>query len=773
MGDPRASNLPDDARQLTQFLRWLVPSAFGFAIFTGIGGPLYGDAASIRTSFILVATGLLFLIARSLVQTGRTRPAIVLTVAAILGAAPVCAINQPINPATSIVPLLAVGVAMSLLSGRRLAVFMTAAWLTTLATSIVLSIAPAPTRLPSWYTALGTIIATVIAVGLFLLLSWQASQRQRSALERAEAAVAARAAAEDRHRTLVEQLPGVVYVAENGSGGAWHYVSPQVERILGFPAADWVADPDLWARQLHPADRERVLADETTEADTPDGVGTAYEYRMVARDGREVWIRDEEVVISRHPDGRPHLVQGVLLDITDRRRLEEELAHRAAHDPLTRLANRTAFRERLIAAVQRPQAVGRVGILYIDIDDFKVINDTLGHAAGDELLIAMSRRLETTVRGGDLAARAGGDEFTVLMESIADEADVTRIADRVATRLAEPLVIHGREMRVRVSIGIAVLEELSTGPDELMAQADAALYEAKARGKARHQRFHTELAQRAWRRLEIEAELRTALERQEFVLHFQPVVEVDTGVVEGVEALVRWDHPGRGLVPPGEFIPIAEQSGLIVPLGRWILDEACRQVSLFVPRRGQRPLSLSVNLSPRQFTDPGVVDTVADALRRSELPAQRLRLEITESVLLLDDDQTATTIDGLQALGVDLVVDDFGTGYSALSYLKRLPVSGLKIDRSFVAGLGSDVQDAAIVSAATAFARALGLRVTGEGVETTEQLDALRALGCELAQGYLFARPMPAADLAKLLARTRRVVPVPRKRRQPRLLAVG
>ncbi|HEY7735505.1 MAG TPA: EAL domain-containing protein [Candidatus Limnocylindrales bacterium] len=773
MAGPRSVMHPDNAKQLTQFLRWLVPSAFGFAIFTGVGGPLYGDVASIRTSFILVAAGLMFLVARALVQSGRTRQGLMLTVATILGAGPICAINQPINFAISLVPLLAVGVSMSLLSGRRLAVFMVAAWLTTLATSVALAIAPAATRLPSWYTGAGTALATVTAVGLYLLLSWQASERQRSALERAEAAMTARVAAEDRHRTLVEQLPGVVYVAEHGSGGAWHYVSPQIERILGFPAGDWLADRHLWARQVHEADRERIVADEDAGTSAPDGVGTAYEYRMLARDGREVWIRDEEVVISRHPDGRPHLVQGVLLDITDRRRLEEELAHRAAHDPLTRLANRTVFRERLIAAVQSPDAVGRVGILYIDIDDFKLINDTLGHAAGDELLIAVSRRLETAVRGDDLAARAGGDEFTVLMESMVDEADVTRIADRVAARLAEPVVIHDREMRIGVSIGIAVLEDVSTGPDELMAQADAALYEAKARGKARHQRFHTELADRAWRRLEIEAELRTALEREEFVLHFQPVVEVDSGIVEGVEALVRWQHPVRGLVPPGEFIPIAEQSGLIVPLGRWILDESCRQVSQLETRRGRRPVSLSVNLSARQFTDPGVLEAVAEALRRSDLPANRLRLEITESVLLLDDDQTAKTIEGLQALGVDLVVDDFGTGYSALSYLKRLPVSGLKIDRSFVAGLGTDVQDAAIVSAAMAFARALGLRVTGEGVETAEQLDALRTLGCELAQGYLFARPIPAEELALFLSRRRRVIRRPRPPRQPRLLAVS
>jgi len=742
--------LTDDDARLAQFLRWLIPVAFVFSFVALAGGWGFGDAAGIRTGLLILACAFGFVVAREILFSGRRTAAVGITVGAILAANVLATLNQPLYYSTTVIPLLAVGVAGSMLEGRRLVALLLIAWLTTAVSAIALALMPKTTVLPDWLVTGFATTAIIAVIGLHLLLLWHAGERHRKALEQVRLAAEAEAATELRHRALVEHLPGIVYVAELGAHGAWHFVSPQIERILGFPADAWIADPGLWARQLHPADRDHVVALEEGDV-VRDDHARAKEYRMISRTGDEVWIREEEVVVGRDEAGRPKLVQGVIIDITERKRLEEELAHRAAHDPLTSLPNRTVFRERLVAALARPGAVSGVAVLFIDVDDFKLINDTMGHAAGDELLIAVARRLELAIRQGDVAARAGGDEFTILVDGLAHEDDATRLADRIAGLLARPVAVQGREMTIAVSIGIAVFEDPASGPDELLAQADAALYEAKARGKARHQRFRAELSERAWRRLELEAELRTAIDRGEFVLHFQPIVGLASGALEGLEALVRWQHPVRELIGPGEFIGICEQSGLIVPLGRWILDEALRSIRALDRRPATRGLPMSVNLSPRQVTDPGFVENVRDSLRRHKVSPSRLKLEITESVLLLDDEETAVTIEGIQALGVELVVDDFGTGYSSLSYLKRLPVAGLKIDRSFVAGLGHDAQDAAIVSAATAFARALGLSVTGEGIETPEQLAELRRLGCELGQGYLFARPMPLDELARLV----------------------
>jgi diguanylate cyclase (GGDEF)-like protein/PAS domain S-box-containing protein len=475
----------------------------------------------------------------------------------------------------------------------------------------------------------------------------------------------------------------------------------------------------------------------------------------------------------------------VVNDITERKALEEQIAHQAFHDPLTALPNRLLFMDRLAQALAH--AAGRggsVAVLFLDLDDFKVINDSLGHKCGDMLLCEVGKRIEACVRPGDTVARLGGDEFTVLLEGTRSPDDAIGVSERIASALVEPIQIDGHELFVTTSIGIALNTPHSSEPDELLRDADVAMYEAKKSGKSRHAVFDFKMNARAWKRLELESELRRALERGEFDVHYQPVINLNTGRIEEVEALVRWFHPKRGPISPADFIPVAEETGLIIPIGEWVLMEACKQVyewhkagdgyrvSGARSADGHRPrtpdprhpasdtrypspdthkIGLSVNLSVRQFKQPDLVERISAVLHASGLDPDYLKLEITESVALDDTEATITTLDALHRLGIKLAIDDFGTGYSALSYLKKYPVDTLKIDRSFIANLGEDLEDTAIVRALTAFAQTLNLSVTAEGIETPEQLQHLRDLGCDTGQGYLFSRPLPFSELEGIL----------------------
>ncbi len=559
--------------------------------------------------------------------------------------------------------------------------------------------------------------------------------------------------AEERYRTLVERLPAIVYVAEAGAAGRWQYVSPQIETILGFTVEEWLADRGLWARQLHPEDRDSVVADDEATLARPPGQTIVSEYRILTKRGETVWLRDEMVAIPV-PDGRPTQVRGVMVDITERKGLEQRLTQHAFYDTLTGLPNRVLFMERLEHALAR-QGRARAGLLalmFLDVDDFKVINDTLGHAAGDEVLAAIGERLAGVARRIDTPARFGGDEFTLLLEDLDGQGDVVAIAERLAERFVEPFRVGEHELTLTASLGIAIAADSRTSAEELVRHADIAMYRAKENGKSRYEIYHERLSVAAWKRLELEGELRRAIDRDELRVYFQPIVELATGRVSGVEALVRWDHPERGLLPPSEFIPFAEANGLIVPIDRFVLTESCRQLVAWDADLGDR-LTVSVNLSAREFRAPGIVETISDVLATTGLDAARLKVEITESVTLLDSDVTDAILAGLGRLGVGLVIDDFGVGYSGLDYVKRFAVDALKIDRSFVAGLGREREDTAIVSATIAFARALGLSVTAEGIETEEQLGLLLELGCESGQGYLFSRPVSARVMRGRIAK--------------------
>ena len=724
----------------------------------------------------------------------------------------------------------------------------------------------------------------------------------------------------DNSGLLLERVPAILYTADAGGDGRWHYVSPQIEEILGFTPAEWCADPGMWARQLHPEDAERVLSEEQDFADGDATLTSPIEYRLLHRDGHPVWVRDD-AVMREGPDGvkrwhgvmsniteqkdaeaelalraaqqaavarlGEHALQGasladlmheavraasellaleigavvelevasnrfafrsirglpgvqlndtfpagresqagyallsgapaivtdwgaetrfacspvlaaqgarsglvvviegrdgpfgalgmhsahardfqpgdvdfvqalanVLGDVVDRQATDDDIRHRAVHDPLTGLPNRLLFLDRLGQATerQRRRRDTLTAVLALDLDRFKLVNESLGHRAGDDLLAAAAPRLRQAVRSSDTVARFSGDEFGILLEDITGEQDAIDMAERIAGVFTRPFVLDGTEHFVTVSIGIA-LAEGGERAEDLLRDADAAMHRAKERGRARYELFDEALRGRALSRLRVENDLRRALERDELTLHYQPLVSLPTRAMVSVEALVRWDHPVRGRISPLDFIPVAEENGLIEPIGRWVLEHACRQAAeWYGARPDAAPLTMSVNLSAAQVANRGLAETVAAALRVSGLDPACLALELTESMLVGDNEELSETLVALKALGVRLVLDDFGTGYSSLSYLTRLPLDALKVDRSFVDGLGTESRDTAVTEAIVAMSRALSLRVVGEGAETAQQVAELARLGCDLVQGFHFSRPVPAAEITRMLA---------------------
>jgi diguanylate cyclase (GGDEF)-like protein/PAS domain S-box-containing protein len=532
--------------------------------------------------------------------------------------------------------------------------------------------------------------------------------------------------------------------------------SVELRRIFGLTLDPAPFSYQGFLERVHPDDRTRVEA--IVQAACVEGQPFRFDYRIRLADGveRVVETRGDVVVDDA---GRAIRMQGTAQDITERTALEAQLRRQAFHDALTGLPNRALLSDRLGQALVHASRRGtRIAALFVDIDNFKVVNDSLGHNAGDELLVGISRQLRLALREGDTVARFGGDEFVCILEDLAaiEAADAAaRAAARVIDRLRDPVWIEGHEVVTTASIGVAISDGPAEAADDLLRHADQAMYVAKRAGKGRVIFFEPDMNHRAWTRLALERDLRRALEASEFQLVYQPIVELANGRVCAVEALLRWTDPARGVISPAEFVPVAEETGLIVPLGEWVIKEACRHAAAW--QEGAREIGVAVNLSARQVGHPNLAAEVAEALAESGLPPRLLTLEITERVALANDDETTATLLALKRLGVHLAIDDFGTGYSGMSMLKASPVDELKVDQAFVAGLGVDERDLAIVRAVLALANALDLRTTAEGVETEEQATLLRRLGCRHAQGHLFARPMSAEAMSAFLPERRRL----------------
>ena len=523
------------------------------------------------------------------------------------------------------------------------------------------------------------------------------------------------------------------------------YFSERWLEMLGLEANDADGTPDVWLGRVHPEDVDGLrdsldlhLAGRTDQFE--------HQARILHRDGEYRWVLTRGIAL-RAEDGRAFRVAGSQSDITERKKAESKLVRDALYDPLTELPNRALFMDLLDRAIRRHRRRPDAGfaVLFLDLDRFKLINDSHGHLVGDDLLNAFSERMKECLRLGDTVARMGGDEFTVLLEETVDVEEATAVAERILESLARPFEFAGREVFTSASIGIAMSSRTYESPEDILRDADTAMYRAKAMGKAQHAVFDSKMHAEARSLLQMRTELRHAVERSELELQYQPIVDLFTGRLIGFEALVRWRHQERGLVWPEEFIPVAEENGLIEAISRWVLEHACRQTQQWrIETPGAEDIAVSVNLSSRSFAHPRIVDLVADVLKETGLPASSLKLEVTESSIM-ENESSADVLDKLKDLGVQLYLDDFGTGYSSLSYLQRFNVDALKIDKSFVQRVGTDEEPDEIVGAITSLAHNLGLKVIAEGVQTPAQLERLRELGCEFGQGYLFSRPLDPA----------------------------
>jgi len=549
---------------------------------------------------------------------------------------------------------------------------------------------------------------------------------------------------EQRFRDIAQAAGEFVW--ENDNAGRFTYLSPRVVEVLGYTAEELVGHS---AAEFMPADEPERVRQWFAENMKPDRSFRGLEHKIISKSGETLWLHISGVA-TWDERGNPTGHRGTTRDVTEIKGSEARISYLATRDPLTELPNRLLFNDRLEQGLIAARRKGdKLAVLFLDLDRFKNINDSLGHHIGDLLLKEVSVRMASCIRKGDTLSRLGGDEFVVTLEGLAQAEDAAQVALKITTTLRRPLSVGGHILNTSCSIGISIFPDDAEDSRELMKNADTAMYHAKEQGRNNFQFFSPEMNLRAVERHRLETELRLALEQEQFVLHYQPQADIRSGRLVGVEALIRWQHPQRGLVPPNSFIPVAEESGLIELIGRWALRTACEQIQRW-QAAGLPIVKIAVNISARQFTDPkDFADDVTRLLNTVGLDPRYLELEMTESMLLKNVDENIAVLRKLGTLGTSLAVDDFGTGYSSLAYLKQLPIDTLKIDRTFVRDIESDDDDAAIIKAIIAMAHSLDLRVTAEGVETKGQLAALRKLRCDHFQGYLLSRPIPADEFAQ------------------------
>jgi diguanylate cyclase (GGDEF)-like protein/PAS domain S-box-containing protein len=592
--------------------------------------------------------------------------------------------------------------------------------------------------------ALGAVVMTVLVVIRQVL-----AVRQNVRL----LAEAAARANEARFRTLVQNSSDVILIVK--PNGTISFVSPSVSRVLRYDPSSIVGKSlmDL----VETEDREQARAEFAEALETP-GASPAVEWRFRQPDGSSLHAELIATNLIHDPT-----VKGLVFntrDISERKRLESQLMHQAFHDPLTGLANRALFRDRVSHALARARRQGAsVSVLYLDLDDFKQVNDTLGHAEGDRLLVVAAERFRICGRAGDTVARLGGDEFALLIED-SGTMGLKGLVERLTEAMERPFLLGGNEVVVNMSIGVATAS-VEDGADDLLRNADMAMYTAKRRGKGRTETYQAHMYTDVKHRLAMEEALRGAIERDELYLVYQPIFSLQDGGLQGVEALVRWSHPEFGHLLPQHFVPLAEETGLIVRMGRWVLREACRQIQAWRAMHPESQLRVSVNISGRQLSELDLVRETRDALLSSGVTPGAVMLEITESILMQQTGSVLTQLQELKELGVQVAIDDFGTGYSSLSYLQRYPIDLIKIARPFVEDVTAGVDKSALARAIIGLADTLRLRTVAEGVETPEQCAALRALGCTMGQGYYFSPPLPAADITRLLSQPRWDLPAP------------
>ena len=559
---------------------------------------------------------------------------------------------------------------------------------------------------------------------------------------------------EDQFRSMVEQGPAVVYIDSPDESASSMYISPQIEELLGFTPQEWYDDHELWPKVLHPDDKVRTLAENERHNETGDPF--KLEYRMFHKDGHVVWVHDEATMV-RDGRGMSRFSHGVMMDISDRKRGDADVAFQAYHDELTGLPSRSMFEELLELSLARARRhEGSVAVACVDVDDFRLVNDSLGHGSGDELLKMVAHRLREATRETDLVARRGGDQFLMLIADLEREATgdmdtaVVRAeaaAQRVQQAMTAPFEVDGTEVYLSVSVGISLFPQDADDAGSLQRNADAAMYESKKAGPAGFV-VSSRGAFDSAAKLQFVTRLRKAVESQRWALYYQPVVELQTGNMTGVEALIRWIEPDGTMVPPIEFIPLAEELGLIELIGDWVVRELVYQAQAW--RELGIDLEIGFNLSPRQFWQPDLPERILARILEGSIDPSRVLVEITETSAMMDPDRAQQILSRLDAGGLRIAIDDFGTGYSSLSRLREMPVSVLKIDRSFVSNADSDAPSGSIVSAFLELARGLGMTTLAEGIETEAELAFLIERGCELGQGYLFSRPVPPEEIIAL-----------------------